>query len=331
MSPDRLRDVADRCDLDPDARADLVRAARRYDVVPMLERWPAEVGLVETAEAVHGADPSLVVYCAAQGWLVMAREMAARLRPGDVRSVPYLWERQIGAVIPDDVRLALLDALMVQRERPTGFAGMTDREQDEVMKRIEAEDRRREQAIWDLLEPVPHLWTGHRGEGARCGQSWVEVEADLGQERQVGAQPGQGDDLVDRVAAAAVVADEDQAVAGRLDRGEAEGGEHVDVPGVEGCLRALAECSAGGELVGVAATERVHAEASPDDPQGVGVGVGGSEVGEAGQLLIATAALPVTGHYLDTGPMLAMGLTLRPSVIAGLLLEETDRPPGRLR
>jgi AraC-like DNA-binding protein len=44
----------------------------------------------------------------------------------------------------------------------------------------------------------------------------------------------------------------------------------------------------------------------------------------AGQVLIATTTLPVTGHYLDTGPhapMLAMGLTLRPDAIAALLLE----------
>ncbi|MBL7489559.1 hypothetical protein I6A60_20395 [Frankia sp. AgB1.9] len=68
MAPDRLRDLVDPCDLDPDRRADLVRAISRYDVVAMLERWPADAGLVETAEAAHGAQPSLVVYCAVQGW-----------------------------------------------------------------------------------------------------------------------------------------------------------------------------------------------------------------------------------------------------------------------
>ncbi len=44
----------------------------------------------------------------------------------------------------------------------------------------------------------------------------------------------------------------------------------------------------------------------------------------AGQILLATAALPVTGHYIDTDPrtpMLAMGLALRPAAIAALLLE----------
>ncbi len=52
----------------------------------------------------------------------------------------------------------------------------------------------------------------------------------------------------------------------------------------------------------------------------------------AGQLLLATAALPVTGHYVDTDPrtpMLAMGLALRPAAIAPLLLETASRRTWR--
>ena len=44
----------------------------------------------------------------------------------------------------------------------------------------------------------------------------------------------------------------------------------------------------------------------------------------AGQCLVVTAELPVTGHFLDAtpeSPSLAMGLTLRPTAIAPLLLE----------
>ena len=44
----------------------------------------------------------------------------------------------------------------------------------------------------------------------------------------------------------------------------------------------------------------------------------------AGQILLATASLPVTGHYIVTDPhtpMLGMGLVLRPAAIASLLLE----------
>ncbi len=44
----------------------------------------------------------------------------------------------------------------------------------------------------------------------------------------------------------------------------------------------------------------------------------------AGQLLLAAAALPVTGTYIDTDPrtpMLAMGLELRPTVVASLLVD----------
>ncbi len=49
----------------------------------------------------------------------------------------------------------------------------------------------------------------------------------------------------------------------------------------------------------------------------------------AGQLLVVAANLPVTGHYLDTSartPSLALGLVLRPAVIAALLLQA---PAGR--
>lgn len=49
----------------------------------------------------------------------------------------------------------------------------------------------------------------------------------------------------------------------------------------------------------------------------------------AGQCLVVTAELPVTGHFLDAtpnSPSLAMGLTLRPTAIAPLLLEA---PPSQ--
>jgi AraC-like DNA-binding protein len=50
----------------------------------------------------------------------------------------------------------------------------------------------------------------------------------------------------------------------------------------------------------------------------------------AGQLLVVTAGLPVTGHFLDATPQhpaLGMGLVLRPAAIAQLLLEA---PAARL-
>lgn len=50
----------------------------------------------------------------------------------------------------------------------------------------------------------------------------------------------------------------------------------------------------------------------------------------AGECLIVTANLPVTGDYLDTGPTepsLAMGLVLRPAAVAALLLQAPARKP----
>jgi AraC-like DNA-binding protein len=46
----------------------------------------------------------------------------------------------------------------------------------------------------------------------------------------------------------------------------------------------------------------------------------------AGQILLVTANMPVTGHYIETGPMLAIGLTLRPAAIAPLLEMAAGRP-----
>ncbi|WP_147261833.1 AraC family transcriptional regulator N-terminal domain-containing protein [Pseudonocardia hierapolitana] len=60
----------------------------------------------------------------------------------------------------------------------------------------------------------------------------------------------------------------------------------------------------------------------------------GDEVFEyrAGQLLVVTTGLPVTGHFLDATPQtpaLGMGLVLRPATIAQLLLDAPAAPSPR--
>ncbi|MHA6617725.1 AraC family transcriptional regulator [Pseudonocardia sp. DLS-67] len=60
----------------------------------------------------------------------------------------------------------------------------------------------------------------------------------------------------------------------------------------------------------------------------------GDEVFEyrAGQFLVVTTDLPVSGHFLDAGPLtpaLGTGLVLRPAVIAELLLEAPAARPSR--
>jgi AraC-like DNA-binding protein len=52
----------------------------------------------------------------------------------------------------------------------------------------------------------------------------------------------------------------------------------------------------------------------------------------AGQILVVTAVLPVTGHFLDASPQvpaLAMGLALRPAALAPLLLDAPVAPRPR--
>lgn len=52
----------------------------------------------------------------------------------------------------------------------------------------------------------------------------------------------------------------------------------------------------------------------------------------AGQTLVVTADLPVTGHYIDIGPgapSLAMGLVLRPAAVAALVLQAPTQRSSR--
>jgi hypothetical protein len=160
--PHRMVDLADRADIDMDTdmRASLVRAARRYDVVAMLESWPADVELVDTAVTAHGSLPELVVYCGRRGWLAKASELAAVLEHEDAARVPGLWERRVGGTLPDDVRLALIDALMVETDDPVpNVAGMNKYERHDAFERIKKEREILERRLWELLEPAPHLWT----------------------------------------------------------------------------------------------------------------------------------------------------------------------------
>ncbi|GCB51296.1 arsenate reductase [Streptomyces sp. NL15-2K] len=107
-----------------------------------------------------------------------------------------------------------------------------------------------------------------------------------------GAEAGQDDDLVDRVEAAAVLADEHQPAVGvALDGVGAEAGDRVGVAVVDGGLGGQAEGAAGGQLVGGVALDGVGAEA--DDRVGVAVvdgGLGGQAEGAAGGQLVGGAA-----------------------------------------
>src|SRR5262245_1441860 len=51
----------------------------------------------------------------------------------------------------------------------------------------------------------------------------------------------------------------------------------------------------------------------------------------AGQYLVASVDLPVTGHFIGAGPerpALGFGLELRPAAVAELLLQAPGRPPA---
>lgn len=93
-----------------------------------------------------------------------------------------------------------------------------------------------------------------RGEVHRGLEAFVEAEADLGEEREVGAEAGQHDDLVDGVQAAAVLSDQHQAaVAVPFHRLGSETGDRVGVSLVDSGLRRHAKSAARGQLVSLAA------------------------------------------------------------------------------
>ncbi|CAM5542343.1 hypothetical protein SNARM312S_06032 [Streptomyces narbonensis] len=92
------------------------------------------------------------------------------------------------------------------------------------------------------------------------------------EEREVGAEAGEDDDLVDRVEPAAVLRDQDELLAVALERGGPEAGDGVGVAFVDGGLGGEAEGAAGGELVGGAAAEGGAGDAAAQDPGGVRAG-----------------------------------------------------------
>ncbi len=125
-----------------------------------------------------------------------------------------------------------------------------------------------------------------RSELDRGLEALVEPEAQLVEEGQVGAEAGQHDDFVDRVQAAAVLADQDQtAVVRPLDRLGAEAGDRVCMALVDGGLGRQAQGAARRELVGFAAAEGGAGDAAPQDPHALRARavVGLGEVGEVGE------------------------------------------------
>lgn len=176
IAPERLPDLADRPDLDDASRAELLRAARPYEVTEMLDRWPPNVELVDLAVLVHGSSPRLVAYCGAQGWVAKAARLAAGVRPEEATAVPARWEDQVGYPVPPEVRLALLDAAVVDRSGPTpDFSSMMDWERRDFFEQVEREEEAETRRVWHLIEAVPELWT----ELAREGRHAVVVRAVL--------------------------------------------------------------------------------------------------------------------------------------------------------
>ena len=101
-------------------------------------------------------------------------------------------------------------------------------------------------------------------------ESLVEVEADLGQHREVRAEPREHDDAVEALDPRAVLADEGDGAVVPLDGRGAEAGDDLDGAGVDGGPGPAPERPAGGQLVGVASPEGVADTAAAQDPDHLG-------------------------------------------------------------
>ena len=106
-----------------------------------------------------------------------------------------------------------------------------------------------------------------RGQLHRRLEGGVQTQTHLGQQGQVGAEPGQRHHLVHRLRLGAVLAHQDQAVLHRSNLGGTEPGHHLDVSGLDGRTGPPAERTPRGEPVGRAPAEGVPDLAATQHPQ----------------------------------------------------------------
>jgi hypothetical protein len=172
-----------------------------------------------------------------------------------------------------------------------------------------------------------------RGQGDRGLEALVEAQAQLVEDAEVGAEAGEQDHFVDRVQAAPVLADQDQAAVGvALDRLGAKPRDGVGVSFVDD--------GPGGEPEGITRRELVYSASTEGEPRDAtaqdlhrlraravaGTGEVGQlgergEGGEAG----AAAKYPVTSSESGSGSAQPLqtgcGLSARRCVIGGMAIE----------
>ena len=127
-----------------------------------------------------------------------------------------------------------------------------------------------------------HVRVHLRRDPHRRLQRRVQLEAHLGQERQVRTEPREGHDEVRLGQGASVFRDEDGAGVGGVDSFDSEPGDKVHDAGLDGFLGAGTKCSTLGQLVGGTAAERVPHVPSTKHPRDPSIRV---LLGDAGQLV----------------------------------------------
>ncbi|MBB5957109.1 hypothetical protein FHS29_003702 [Saccharothrix tamanrassetensis] len=168
VQPSLLVELARRDDVEDGLRRHLLHEAPSYLVVDLLALWPAEPDLVRVATEAHGALPDLVAYCGSRGWPAAAVESAALLDWTDVRQAAELWTRQVSGRMPDAIRVALVEAALVERGATPEFSSLTEIEQHETIKRLGRERSARNDVAWSLMEGHPDLWVDLARDGGQA-------------------------------------------------------------------------------------------------------------------------------------------------------------------
>jgi hypothetical protein len=102
-------------------------------------------------------------WCGASGWMELACELAGQVEWTNVRSVASRWSRVVDEEMPPSVRIALVDAVLTERDPRPDFMSMPEWERREAMERLDQKRIERAEVAWSLLERQPQLWVSLDG------------------------------------------------------------------------------------------------------------------------------------------------------------------------
>jgi hypothetical protein len=159
VQPSLLVEIAQRRQgLPVEIQADLVRQVPDFLLGRVMMALPWSGDLLDVAVETHGATTDLVVLCAAREQYATAVELAERVTPSDAVNLTYQWDRAFDKPVPQDLRAALIRAVLGHSEPVPDFSAMTQWERKRAREELRAAIDLRDSRVWQLLEPEPQLW-----------------------------------------------------------------------------------------------------------------------------------------------------------------------------